>query len=64
MDFKTYVKGDRVIRTTETAFHVLYEAQGFSLLVESEAEADGPAGGSDSNHRKSAAPRKRKAAQE
>lgn len=64
MDFKTYAKGDKVIRATETAFHVLYEAQGFSLLKESEAEADGPTGSSDSNHRKSAAPRKRKAAQE
>ena len=64
MDFKTYMKGDKVIRATETAFHVLYEAQGFSLLEESEAEADGSAGSSNGSHRKSAAPRKRKTAQE
>ncbi|MBQ1622423.1 MAG: hypothetical protein II093_08230 [Selenomonas sp.] len=52
MDFREYVKGDRVIRATETAYRAIYQAQGFSLR-ESEAGKDGKTGSGKAGERKS-----------
>ena len=51
MDFHEYVKGDRVIRATETADHAIYQAQGFSLR-ESEAGKNGKTGSGKAGERK------------
>lgn len=63
MKFQEYVRGKETIRTTETAFKVIYEAQGFApkkaapLKV---GETDGKDGGDSADNGKGAAAGKSK----
>lgn len=60
MEFHEYVRGDEAIRATETAYKVIYEAQGFvpasgKASLKKAGEADGKDGSNPADNPKGAA---------